>query len=108
MAIKAECHSDDRVREADFDAMPWFIQASAESIADLAACGWGGDYPADGVAQFMADHDESVLKMFQYLNLVSDQKDAPGFECHVDEADAMAWLRDNRRAVAMTLDKVDE
>ncbi len=108
MTINAECHSDDRVREADFDATPWFRQASAESIAGLAACGWGGDYPADGVAHFMAEHNEEVGKVFQYLDLVSDKKDAPGFECHVDETDAMAWLRENRRAVSMTLDKVED
>ncbi|KKL23440.1 hypothetical protein LCGC14_2425330, partial [marine sediment metagenome] len=72
MTIKAECHSDDRVREANFDATPWFVQASAESIGDLARCGWGGDYPADGVAQFMAEQDREVGKVFQYLDLVSD------------------------------------
>ncbi len=108
MIIKAECHSDDRVREANFDATLWFIQASSESIGDLAKCGWGGDYPADGVAQFMARHDEVVNKVFQYLYLVGDKRDAPGFECYVDEADALAWLRENRRAVAMVLDEIDD
>lgn len=103
--IKAECHSDDRVRKANFDATPWFVQASAESIGALAKCGWGGDYPADGVSHFMAEHDEEVGKVFQYLELVADKKDAPGFECHVDEADALTWLRKNRRALAITLEE---
>ena len=103
MTIKAECHSDDRVREATFDATPYFVQASAESIADLARCGWGGDYPADYVAQFMAEQDEEVRKVFQYLELVSDQKDAPGFECHVDGPDVMVWMKENRPVIAMTL-----
>ncbi|KKM66692.1 hypothetical protein LCGC14_1124680 [marine sediment metagenome] len=104
MSIKAECHSDDRVREASFDAAPYFVQASAESIGALAECGWGGDYPADYVAQFMAEHNKEVRLMFKYLDLVSDKKDAPGFECHVDEADAMAWLKENRKALALTLE----
>ncbi len=104
MTIKAECHSDDRVIEATFDATPYFVQASAKSITALAECGWGGDYPADYVAQFMAEHDEEVSKVFQYLDLVGDQKDAPGFECHVDEADTMAWLRENHKALALALE----
>lgn len=104
MTIKAECHSDDWIREAKFDATPWFVQASAESMGELAKCSWGGDYPADEVAQFMAEHDQGVLKMFQYLNLVSDQKDAPGFECHVAAADAMAWLTENRCVLALVLE----
>ncbi len=104
MTIKAECHSDDRVRETVFDATPYFTQARAETIIALADCDWGGDYPADLVAQFMAEHDEEVSKVFQYLELVSNKKDAPGFECHINESDALDWLKENRKALALTLE----
>ncbi len=104
MTIKAECHSDDRVREATFDATPYFVQANAETIGALAECGWGGDYPADIVAHFMAEHDKQVRLMFKYLELVSDKRDAPGFECHVNESDALGWLKENRKALALALE----
>jgi hypothetical protein len=90
--IKAECHSDDRRVEITFDALKWFQQASDKEILDLAECGWGGDYPADYVAHFFgsrATHD-----LFLYL-----EKFAPndtGFECHVDEAMARAWIAKRR------------
>jgi hypothetical protein len=89
--IRAECHTDDRVVEAEFDATKWFEQASKQDIQELAACEWGGDYPADNVATFMADHESNVADMFKYLELVAHKKDHPGFECHINVEDAVAW-----------------
>lgn len=86
--IRAEVHSDDRVIEAQFNALPWFEQASDEEIKALAKCDWGGDYPADEVAQHMADLDPNVRKVFDYVAL----RVSEGFECHVNEDDARAWL----------------
>ena len=103
MKIKAECHADDQVLRATFDATPWFEQASCEDIGKLAACDWGGDYPADEVAQFMAEQDGEVRKMFQYLDIVGNL----GFECHVDRDDAIAWLRMFRHAVAALIESED-
>ena len=50
MAVKAECHSDDRICECPFNAIPWLKKATYEEIEALHLCGWGGDYPADEVA----------------------------------------------------------
>ena len=97
--IKAECHSDDRASEVEFDATPWFERASNKEIADLARCGWGGGDPADAVAEFCSDTDENVKKVFDYLNIIKDdpsKKDCCGFECHVDQEDAVAWIRVHR------------
>jgi hypothetical protein len=105
--IRAECHSDDRVREASFDATPWFEQASDKEILDLAQCEWGGDYPADYVAHFMAGKNTAVAQMFQYLELVAPKKDAPGFECYITEKDAFAWVKANRPDLASQLIALD-
>lgn len=97
--IRAEAHSDDRVHEVNFDATPYFQQAKSEEIAALAACDWGGDYPADAVAQFCAEHEPKLAQLFSYLESIANvpsKKDESGFECHVTSEDALAWLKTNR------------
>jgi len=93
--IKAECHSDDHNVEVNFDATTWFKQASDKDILDLDGCGWGGDYPADEVAEFIGNHNKRIAEMFRYLEIVRDQ----GFECNVDEASARKWLKKNRPVI---------
>ena len=93
--IKAECHSDDRCVEVDFDATPWFDQASDEQILDLIKCEWGYDYPADDIAIFMADKNPEVKSMFDYIN-IRGKIETIGFECSVDEAMATLWLKLHR------------
>jgi hypothetical protein len=95
MKINAECHSDDFAVEVKFDAEEWFKTADDDMIKDLASCDWGGDYAADRVAMEMAIVDEEINKMFDYVNA----REEIGFECHVDENDAMAWLRENKPAL---------
>jgi hypothetical protein len=100
--IPAECHSDDRVFEVAFDPLAWFEQADPEDIVELARCGWGGDYPADAVARFMAEQNGEVQALFDSLDRLGDlpsHKDLRGFECHVEEEAALAWLRANRPEV---------
>jgi hypothetical protein len=96
MPIHAECHSDDYVVEVNFDAEPWFAQASDEELCALARCGWGGDYPADEIARFASEMNEDVQRMFAYLELVRQKRDAPGFECHVEERAAIEWISVHR------------
>lgn len=105
--IKAECHTDDRNIEINFDATPWFEQATEEAILELARCGWRGDYPSDAVAEFMEDRNADVAFMFKYLHTINDdrcKKDLGGFECSVNSADAHAWLHQNRPAWISLLD----
>lgn len=87
--INANCRSDDGALSVDFDAEPYFLQASSDDIRDLVACDWGGDYPADNVALFFEGKPEH-----SELSVVVTR--AVGFECRVNSADAMEWIKDNR------------
>lgn len=93
--IAARCYSDDHVAEAAFDARPWFKKASDEDIIELAKCEWGGDYPADSVAQWCRSVG-NVQRMFDY---VAARKDI-GYECCVESESAIEWLKEHRPAVA--------
>ena len=97
--------SDDRVFEVSFNAISWFQQADAEEVLDLAGHGWGGDYPADAVAEFMEDRVHDIADMFRYLERIHDTPHACGFECHVDEDSAMEWLKIHRPDVAEFIDE---
>jgi len=100
--IKAECWSDDRCIETFFDATKWFKQATDKQVLALVACGWRGDYPADAVAHFMAEHDKQVAEMFTYLEL-RGRLETIGFECAVDETAALVWLKKNRKKLCQKL-----
>ncbi len=90
--IAAEVHSDDFVMKAQFDAEPWFLQASDAEIIALQECGWGGDQPADELARDAAEGNVDVDKVLEYCVLV----DTVGFECHIDADQAIAWIKTNR------------
>jgi hypothetical protein len=95
--VKAECHSDDHVIKADFDAAPWFAQATDVQRVDLIWCGFRGDYPADAVAEWMADHNRDVVKMFSHIEAVNKgYGETVGFECVVNPEDAVAWIGEYR------------
>lgn len=97
--IRAEAHTDDYVFKAHFNAEPWFEQASFEEIQALQACGWGGDYASDEVAIYAADYDGGVNTIFEYLRLhpkMGDTKDPVGFECTIEEDEALDWIRRHR------------
>jgi hypothetical protein len=107
--IKAEVHSDDYLVEVEFDAEPFFLAATAEKILALAACGWGGKEPADAVAEYMETRDKAVGRLFTYLSFEPRSYGEPvGFECHVDEGDALAWLAAQRPDVLAALDAAGE
>ena len=91
--ISAEAHSDDHHVEVNFNAADWFETASDEAIIALAECGWGGDYPADAVADGLRTKETAVL--FDYIETnpqMSFSHDTVGFECNVNESDARAWI----------------
>lgn len=94
-SIKAKCHSDDHAVECTFNAVPFFKKAKGKDIIALAKCGWGGDYPADAVAEYMAGRNKEIADMFRYIEIRKGIADI-GFECHVDETEAMAWLKKNK------------
>ena len=104
--IKAEAHSDDRAVEVNFDAGPWFERADNKEIVKLVCCEFGGDYPADEVAQDSADWEPDLEDMFKYIELRHSVENI-GFECHVDEDDAVAWIKNNRPSITLNMDAED-
>lgn len=104
--IRAEAWSDCQQFRIEFDATLWANQASDQALIDLGECGFRGDYPADDVVMFMADHCEKAAKLFEFLQIVQTQPyngDTNGFECAVDEDDLHTWLTIHRPHL---LDKV--
>lgn len=97
--IPAEVHTDDLETEAEFDAEPWFTQASDEEIIALAGINWGGDYAADDVAAFFEETNDEVGAVFDHAR-GSDE----GFECHVNGQAAIKWIEQNRPTVLTALD----
>lgn len=86
--VRAEVHSDDHAMKANFDAARYFRHAELGTLVELAACGWGGDYPADTIAQYFADTTGDVQDVLSYVT----NKTQMGFECHVSEDDAARWV----------------
>jgi hypothetical protein len=90
----------------EFDAGPWFRWATVNDIRALANCGWGGDQPADVVAEDLARRDPNVKGLFASLDLIRDvptKKNCHGFECRVDPNSAMAFLKNHRRGISEEL-----
>lgn len=99
--IRAEFWTDDRVIECTFDARPFFMQASAEAVAGIIGCGYRGDYPTDAIADYVSDHhlDAEVENGFSYIGMMqkTGRKNAPGFECSVDQVSMLTWLDMHRQ-----------
>jgi len=97
--IRAEAWSDCQQFRIEFDATLWAEQASDKALIDLGQCGCRGDYPADDVVMFMADHDEKAASLFEFIQVVQYQPyngDTNGFECAVDEDDLRKWLQEHK------------
>lgn len=108
--IRAKMYPDNFDFEVDFDAEPWFIQALDRDILRVARCDrsylapywagtdlmWGGDYSSDSVAEFAADYNDDVSKMFTLINLRNSFKNDCGFECYINANDALNWIKENR------------
>lgn len=107
IVIAAECHSDDRAVEVDFDAEDWFKTAKDNEIIALAACGFGGDYPADYVAESLADVNKEIADMYSYIQMRS-RNGTIGFECYVNETDALTWISINRSNLIPLIKEANE
>jgi hypothetical protein len=101
--IHATCHTADNILCLDFDATPWFSEADAPSIIDLAQQGWSSAAIAEsleGRAGYARLHD---LVEYAAKRLQSESLEDPTwqtFECIVDKSEALAWLEKNRPDVA--------
>ena len=86
--VEANIMSDDGELSVDFNAVPWLETATPDEIAELKQCGWGGDYPADKVAEALAASHEALDSFFGAVT--------GGFEVHVDELQAKRYLQQYR------------
>lgn len=105
--VPAECHSDNHVVQANFDAAPWLKRAPAKNIIALCKCGWGGDYPADQVAIDMARRIPRIKFMFEYVFAQQSAGEDVGYECHIQGDEARKWLKVNRPRIYAQLPKED-
>ena len=104
--IVAVARTDDWRIHICFDCTPYFQEASAESIVRLAREGWRGCEEADMVVYHMAGRSSDVDRILAYLDLDPRMGDDPvGFECSVDSAQAVRWLRQNRPEVYQRLEQ---
>lgn len=97
--IPALVWTDDHGAKAAFDAAPWFAQASAAEIKDLAECGWRGDYPADAVAEWLRDATPAINGVLEHAEEQTEAGEECGFECAVNEDEARDWLAAHRPEV---------
>lgn len=104
-AIKGTIRSDDGNESADFDALPWFQRASDAELVALARKDYGGDYEADEVAR--NTEDEGIARVLDYCAHDDDGNritDPVGFEVHIDEEAARAWIDEYRPHLGARID----
>ena len=95
--VRAKAHSDDRLLEVSFIANEWMTDASDEALLELAGAGWTGCEGADSVAlSAESAGDSGIGALLDYVRRTKDRINPIGFECSVDESDAMAWLCQHR------------
>lgn len=100
-SIAADFYTDDRAVAFNFDAAAWASHADSEALKALCDCGFGGDYPSDAIADWMAAQgDEAFINGFRYLDARnSASRQTTGFEVHVNKKDFGEWLLANEPAV---------
>lgn len=104
--IRAVCHSDDYAVEVEFDCVEWFEYASVSDIVNLALEGWGGDYSADAIADYYEEKNPDIDRMFDYIYTYNGAhpRNTMGFECYINDDEALNWLQKNRPNVMKALD----
>jgi hypothetical protein len=100
--VAASGHSDDWVHEVQFDASPWFAQASDDEIRALHDIGYCGDSAADEVLLFFEDQIAAVGALVEYCRRSQEHgREGVGFECVVEERAALRWLNAHRPGVCL-------
>ena len=91
--IHATCHTADNAVCLEFDATPWFSEADAPSIVDLAQRGWSSTAIADSL-----ERRRGYERLHDLVEYAAKRMDPTWetFECVVDGPEAVAWLEKNR------------
>mgnify|MGYP001101956608 FL=1 len=100
--IHATCHTVDNVCCIEFDATPWFSEADAPSIVDLARRGWASTAIADSLERRRGYEPLHDLVEYAAKRLKPESLEDPTwetFECVVDGPEAVAWLEKNRSEI---------
>lgn len=84
--LKANAHDDTYEYNCFFDACPWFEQASDEELLALAECDFGGDHPANIVAEFFEEDNDEIHRLKRY---------GTGFSVQINPFAALQWLQSN-------------
>ena len=97
--IHAACRTADSIFRLEFDATPWFSEADAPRIIELARSGWSSATIAESLERrrgYERLHDlvEDAAKRLQSESLEDPTWET--FECVVDGPEAVAWLEKNR------------
>lgn len=82
----------------EFDAAPWFQQASDHEISTLRKQGWCGSGAETVVAHISRSHAR-LATMLDYCDQHHNDPKPIGFECSVDEDEALRWLKRERPAL---------
>jgi hypothetical protein len=101
--IHATCHTADNVLCLQFDATPWFSEADAPSIVDLARRGWASTAIAESLERRQGYERVHDLLEYAAQRLQPESLEDPTwetFECIVDGSEAVAWLEKNRPNIA--------
>jgi hypothetical protein len=101
--IHATCHTADNVLSFEFDASPWFSEADAPSIIDLARREWASTAIAESLERRRGYERLHDLVEYAAERLQPESLEDPTwetFECIVDGPEALAWLEKNRPDVA--------
>jgi len=106
MVIRAVFRTVDGRASADFDAAPWFREVATQQDVDAVIQGrrmcffpgvgdvYGGNSIADCIAEYFAERDPQVGKVYEYIASCNDEKFA-GSDCWVSREDLEAWLADH-------------
>jgi hypothetical protein len=104
--IHAACHTADEAMRVEFDATPWFAKADAGSIVRLAERDWSAPWIADALEARPGYEALGELVRYARDRLEQESREDlswPTFECHVNGAEAMAWLERNRSDLAAAI-----
>lgn len=105
MMIHALCYvGNNEQMQVDFDATPWFEQASNAQIEALFRIGCAGDVEADQVAMFVADlgMDAELCKLLHECQ-PQTHRNQLSFDVRINPRDASCWLRETKPVLAERL-----
>lgn len=88
--VIAYAHTDDRVKQIEFDCTDYFLDCDADDLETLASLfitygDSSANYETDGIAQFFDGKDPHVSDLFMYLSAIQESShETIGFTCGIE------------------------